>query len=208
MSAPADRTSGFTLVELMIVATVLVLLLTAFGATAGTASRTMLVTDRRAEATEKLLRFFARIVNQTRAGVLSTYKVEATAADVAAARAAAVGDWIDPVDGEPRDAVCFQAADGILAINAGSLSPPIVLRFRRDAGEDATAGDDDGDGLVDEGQVTLGYDAEVEANVLTGVSACDFVLDGNLLAVRVRTARRVGSDQQFQLEQVFTLRNN
>lgn len=208
------RERGFTLVEMTITMVVLVVVLVGLGSTAGITTRTAHTIDQRAEATERVLRCFQRITNFTRAGVLSTYQVEATAADVAAGRATAVGTWIDPVDGEPRPAVRLRAASGILAMNAASTTAPIELRFALDPGEDpatnpaAAAGrDDDGDGDVDEGQLTMEYDG-IRTVLLTGIESCTMTIDGYLLTVQVRTARGRTSANQFSFERVFTLRNN
>jgi prepilin-type N-terminal cleavage/methylation domain-containing protein len=215
MSIPVARGErGFTLVEMIITLAVMVIVLVGLGSTAGITTRTVNTIDRRAEATERVLRCFERITQFTRAGVLSTYQVEATAAEVTAGRATAVGAWIDPVDGEPRPVARWRAANGILAMNAGSLTAPIELRFRLDAGEDpatnpgAAAGrDDDRDGLIDQGQLVMMYGG-IRTVLLTGIDSCTLTLDGYQLTVQVRTARRGTSGSQFSLERVFTLRNN
>jgi prepilin-type N-terminal cleavage/methylation domain-containing protein len=215
MSTPIVRGErGFTLVEVVVTMAVMVVVLVGLGSTAGITTRTVNTIDRRAEATERVLRCFERITQFTRAGVLSTYQVEATAADVTAGRAPAVGAWIDPVDGEPRPVARLRAANGILAMNAGSLTAPIELRFRLDKGEDpavnpgAAAGrDDDGDGLIDQGQLVMEYSG-IRTVLLTGIDSCTLTVDGYLLTVQVRTARRGTSGTQFSLERVFTLRNN
>lgn len=210
----SGRERGFTIVELLITVTVLVVVLAGLGGTATLANRSMQENDRRAEACEKVQRFFQRIAQFTRSGVLSTYRVEATAADVSSGRAGAVGEWIDPVDGERRPVAQLRAADGILAMSANSLTDPIVLRFRLDEAEDpernpgAVAGaDDDGDGLIDEGEVAMTYSG-TEPTMLRGIEALWLVVDGPLLTVQVRTARTVKSPVQFSFEQGFSLRNN
>jgi len=209
-----SRERGFTLVEMVVTMMVLIVVLAGFGSTAGITSRTANSIYRRAEATERVMRCFERITPFTRAGVTSTYQVEANAADVIAGRATAAGAWIDPQDGEARTAARLRAADGILAMNATSITPPIELRFQTDPGEDpatnpaAAAGrDDDGDGLVDQGRLTMLYKG-IRTVLLTGIESCTMTIDGYLLTVRVRTARGRTSTTQFTFERVFTLRNN
>jgi len=208
------RQRGFTLIEVLITTTVLVVVLIGLGATGGIAARTMHTTDRRADVTERVQKFFQRINSFARSGVLSTYKVQAKAADVAAARATAVGDWIDPVDGEARSDVRFSAADGILAMSASSITPPIELHFVVDDRENpatnpgAVAGsDDDGDGWIDEGHVAMKYDS-TDAVLVSGIDSCAMTIVGHQLTVTVRTARRSATDRQFTFAQVFMLRNN
>jgi len=208
------RQRGFTLIEVLITAAVLVIVVIGLGATGGIATRTMHTTDRRADLTERVQKFFQRINSFSRSGVLSTYKVQATAADVAAARATAVGDWIDPVDGEARSDVRFSAADGILAMSAASITPPIELHFVLDGQENpatnagAVAGsDDDGDGWIDEGRIQMHYDG-TDAVLVSGIESCAMTIVGHQLTVAVRTARRGATDRQFTFEQVFMLRNN
>lgn len=208
------REGGFTLVELMLVLVVLTVVMAGLGATGGLASRAMSVNERRSHTCDKAQHFMQRITSFSRSGVLTTYRVESTAADVVAGRAGGAGLWIDPVDGEARAAVQFSAADGALAMNAGSITPPITLRFRLDDGENpaqnpaATAGvDDDGDGMVDEGEVSLNYDG-LDVGMLRDIDSCTFTLDGYLLTVRLRTARDTRSSQQFVFERAFALRNN
>jgi len=198
----------------LITSAVLLVVLVGLGATGGIASRTMRTTDRRADVTERVQKFFQRINSFSRSGVLSTYKVQATAADVAAARATAVGAWIDPVDGEARTDVRFSAADGILAMNAASITPPIELHFVVDGRENpatnpgAVAGsDDDGDGWIDEGHIAMQYDG-TDTVLVSGMDSCTMTLRGHELTVVVRTARRGATDRQFTFQQVFMLRNN
>jgi hypothetical protein len=198
----------------MITAAIMVVVLIGLGATSGIAGRTMQTNERRADTCERVLRCFQRIRQFTRAGVLSTYKVEATPADVTAGRATAVGTWIDPVDGEQRTAVQFRAADGNLAMNAASLTPPIEVRFRLDEREDpalnpqATVGeDDDRDGLIDEGRLEVVYDG-TEVGLVSGISSCWLILDRAVMTVQVTTATTTASDRQFFFEQSYVLRNN
>jgi prepilin-type N-terminal cleavage/methylation domain-containing protein len=203
--------SGFTLVEVLVTSVLLLVVLGAFASMGSVANRTLNAGDRRAEACEKCLRFLQRITQFGRSGVLSTYRVEATADDIANGRATAVGEWVHPVDGEPRTVAQFRSADGILAMNAGSLTEPIELRFVPDPAEGPGVGiagrDDDGDHLIDEGHVEITYNG-VRTGLLTGIESLAFVLDRDLLTVQIRTARRTDSAVQFYFEHVLSLRNN
>jgi len=201
--------SGFTLVEVTLVLMLLTLLLGAFQMLGTSASRMLTVCDRRSETSEKVFRFQQRVAKLMRAGVLSTYKVEATAADVASHLAAAVGDWIDPVDGEPRSSIRFQAADGVLAMNANSLTQPIVLRFVLDSAEQAgrSGQDDDRDHLIDEGHVDITWDG-IRIGLLTGVASFTITADRDRLTMQIRTARRTDLPSQYSFESVLSMRNN
>ncbi|HLU38414.1 MAG TPA: hypothetical protein VK081_03460 [Planctomycetota bacterium] len=209
MKADAGHEAGTSLVEVVVAASILLVVLVAVGSTAETASRTMRTNDERAATTERMLRFLQRVAPMTRAGVLSTYRVEATVADLSADRASAPGEWIEPIDGEPRAAIRFQAADGNLALRAGSLTAPIVLRYVRDPAEATGAPgiDDDGNGLIDDGRIVLVHQG-VETTVATGVEECSFTLEGASLVVTLRAARRRSTDPPLQFEQVHVLRNN
>jgi hypothetical protein len=208
MSARRDQ-AGFTLVEVTLVLMLTTLLLGAFQMLGTSAHRMLNVCDRRAEISEKVFRFQQRVAQLMRAGVLSTYKVEATAADVASHRAAAVGAWIDPIDGEARSSVQFQSADGILAMNAASLTQPIVLRWTLDAAEQNghSGKDDDHDHMIDEGHVDITYDG-IRIGLLTGVSSFSITSVQDRLTMDIRTAQRTDQPSQFLFETVLSMRNN
>lgn len=209
MSRAHRAAGGFTILEVLLAVTIFFIMLAAVGSTAGVATRTMQTNDRRAETSEKVMRFLQRITQLTRGGVVSTFRVEATQADVDSGRATAIGEWIEPVDGERRTVIQFQAADGILALRASSLTPPVVLRFATDPGEAAgTSGrDDDNDFLIDEGRVVFTNNG-IDTGILSGIETCSFVLEGFLLTVEIRSARSTRSSHQFHFRQVFSLRNN
>jgi hypothetical protein len=156
---------------------------------------------------ETMQRSAVRIAQIARPCALTTYRVRSVLADVPL-RAAAAGEWIEPIDGETRGAIQFRSASGTLSLNAAALTEPRELQLRLDSGESVNGRDDDGDGLVDEGQLVLTYDGASVA-MANGIEGCTYTLTGRLLAVELRAAvRRRGGVQRFTVQETIYLRNN
>jgi hypothetical protein len=161
------------------------------------------------DAVENVQRIAQRIGQLIRPAVISTYRMEATANDVTLLRATSVGEWIYPVDLEPRTVIQFQSADGVLAMNASALTPVRVLRFQLDPGETADGTDEDGDGLVDEGRLSVTWSG-TEILLGTGIELCTFTLDAHKITIHLRAAKRRGDGTVARATtiQSFTFRNN
>jgi prepilin-type N-terminal cleavage/methylation domain-containing protein len=200
---------GFTLVELIIVMALLLPILGVVLSSSDVALQSMRASEAAGDAVENVQRIAQRVTQFIRPAVLSTYRMEATDADVALGRAAAAGEWVDPVDLEPRTAMQFRSADGVLAINASALTPVRVLRFRLDPGETVDGTDEDGDRLVDEGSIV--YETEGDEIVIgTGIEQCTFTLDARKITLRLRAAKRRGDGTIARATtiQALTFRNN
>ena len=208
MNALPRSQAGYTLLELTLVAAILVPILGVIVTGTRVTTSTLSTDDAAASAMERLQRIAQRLTYYIRPCVLSTYQVEATAADVGD-RATAAGEWIDPVDLEGREAIRFQAADTTLSMNASRLTGARVVRFQMESRELRNGRDDDGDGLVDEGQVMLDIDGK-SAALAQNIEACSFSLDGRLLRIDLRAAVRREGNQivRASLSHVLCLRNN
>jgi prepilin-type N-terminal cleavage/methylation domain-containing protein len=205
---PHGGQSGFTMVEVAIVAAILGLAMALAATCFDTSTRSLNADDLVARSMETLQRSAIRIAHIARPCAITTYRVEATADDVPG-RATAAGEWIEPLDGEARPSLRFQAASGIVSMNAAALTEPRTLRLQLDRGETRNGVDDDDDGMVDEGRVVLDYDG-TEVTLAASVEHCSFTLSGRLLALELRSAapRRGGGVQRFTVRETIYLRNN
>ncbi len=203
------RQGGFTLVELMLVLALLGPIFGLIVTSATLATRTMNANDTAASTGEGLHRTIQRLTHFMRPCVLSTYLVEATQADVDAARATSVGEWIPPVDGEARTAIRFRSARGELSMNAKFLTSDRTIRFVLDSTERANGVDDDDDGFVDEGRIELDYDG-VRADMVIHAELCTFTLVGRQLTIDLAAVGRSrdSSVMRSRTRQVLELRNN
>ncbi len=112
------KQSGFTLVETIIVLTAMLPLLATIVMATNSLGRAASANDRAADVREAIRRTIQRIELLVRPGKLSTLQVQANATDVSMSLASAVGEWIDPVDNDPRGTLKFVAAEGLLSMNA------------------------------------------------------------------------------------------
>lgn len=204
-----NRQDGFTMVEVMVVFVLLVPTLGLILTCTETASRNLAIDDTVAKTMETLQRSAVRISQIARPCAMTSYRMQATAADVAAALATTVGEWIEPVDGQPRTAIRFRSATGTVSMNASALTSPRTFRFVMDPRETDNDVDDDGDGMVDEGKVIMDYDGNRIA-MAGNVESCTFTLTNRLLRIELRAAarRRDGSIQRFTARETLFLRNN
>lgn len=204
---PAER--GFTLIEMSIVMTVLIPLLVGIALTTSSVNSTMEANSRRADVTTYCRRMAQRIAKLVRPAQMTTLSVQAVQEDVTMLRATAVGEWIPPTDLVWRPGIAFQSASGLLSMNASLLTSPRRIVFTLESGETDNDKDDDGDGLIDEGVITL-LQNNVTLAILKDVEACSFCLDGRIMFMRLQVAR-VASDRRVYrnfVEQRFYLRNN
>ena len=203
-----QRQHGFTLLEVTFGS---VLMISAIGMIAmciDASNRCLHADDVVAQSMEALQRSAVRIAQIMRPCSIVTYRVQATAADVPLL-AAAAGDWIEPVDTQARAAIQFRCASGIQSMNASMLTTPRTLHLELDPGETQNGQDDDGDGMVDEGDVVLDYD-DMPVRLASKVEALSFTLTGRLLDIRLQSAgrRRDGTIQRFTVYETLYLRNN
>ena len=174
----------------------------------GAASFSIQADDKIAVAMESLQRTAVRTAQILRPCSISTYRVPSVAADVPL-YAPAAGEWMEPIEADPRPAVQFRAADGQLSLNAAQLTDVRSLYLQPENGEVPNGIDDDGDGLVDEGRLMLDYDG-VPVALASGIESCLFTLTGRLLTIELRSAvqGRGGAVQRFGVREILYLRNN
>jgi type II secretory pathway pseudopilin PulG len=136
--------SGFTLVEVLISAAVLLPILLAVISAKEVVSNSIATNERRADTADQVRKVARRLRQIIRAGLFSTIKFRATQADIDEAEAKeaeriaenplgtpiyipTLGEWISVAELQPRSNLRFQAAAGTLAINAGARTPPRSL---------------------------------------------------------------------------------
>lgn len=206
--APA-REAGFTLVELTLVAALLSLVMGIVAMGFETSTRSLASDDLVAKAMETLQRSTMRIAQIARPCALTTYRVGSVAADIPLF-ASSVGEMIEPPnDGEAREIILFQSADGIVSMNAALLTSPRRFWRELESGETANGVDDDGDGLIDEGNVQLDYDGAT-VTMATSVESFSFTLTGRMLTIELHSAARArdGNVHRFAIREQIYVRNN
>ncbi|MFQ5505082.1 MAG: hypothetical protein ACE5F1_09840, partial [Planctomycetota bacterium] len=201
------REAGFTLVEVMLVTTMMVPLLASIIGTITLLKSSLKSGDRRASLSETTRITNQRLAHIARSGVLSTCRTKATSADVAAARLAqqtgslvpipVIGEWISPPPNAVRDNIRFRSANGILSMNASALTAPRELAFAMDPGEKDNGVDDDKDGLIDEGRLVLRVNSGT-VTVAGGVEEVSFSLSGRILRVTLRCACADGKGKVYR----------
>jgi hypothetical protein len=210
-----SRQAGFTLIEVTIVAAALVPILMAVLGTTQNVQNTVSTLTKVSQLTDQVDSVVGRMGRLTQKSVAGTMLSRATAADVAAMIAdplitviPAVGDWIVPLSFLDRTDLSFRTVSGLLNINASDSIGPYVLEFVLDPGETANGVDDDGDGLVDEGDVWLRTPA-AETTVLHRVELFKISVIGASLRVEVRAASTDsrGRIRRVLRNQVFHIRN-
>jgi type II secretory pathway pseudopilin PulG len=211
MNQPRKRAaeSGFTLVEAMITATLLAIILAAVANTTTVATRSTEENVASAESITQCRRYLERVAKLVLPAKMSTLKMPATQADVAALLAGSVGEWIEaPGDTQWRNGIQFLAATGTESMNAMLSTSTRALEFTLEPTESANGVDDDEDGLVDEGTVSLLHEGVI-VHVLHGVEICSFQLTDRLLAIRMRCGfEKNGRTHRADLTQRIFLRNN
>jgi hypothetical protein len=197
------------MIEMSIVMTILVPILVGIAVTTSSVNNTMEADSRRADVMTYCRRMSQRIAKLVRPAQMTTITVQAVQEDVTMLRAAAVGDWIAPTDLVWRPGIEFRSASGLLSMNAALLTSPRRIVFALEPSETDNDIDDDGDGLVDEGTITL-LQNDITLAILKDVEECSFALDGRILKMRLRVARRSSERRIYRnfLEQRFYLRNN
>jgi len=206
---PRRTSGGFTLVEVMIAATITAVMMAAIWNSTTVATRSTEQNVASAESITQCRRYLERVAKLVLPAKMSTLKMPATAADVTNLLATTVGEWIDaPGDAEWRGGLQFVAAKGELKMNAALLTSMRALHFTMEPTEIDNNADDDGDGLIDEGTVSLLHDGSV-IHVLQGVETCSFQLTDRLLAIRMRCGlEKNGRTHRADLTQHIFLRNN
>jgi len=197
------------MVEIVIVVALMTTMLAAIWNVSTAVNSTVNSNSRSAEVASSVRTTLRRVGSFSRPAKMTTIMVQAVQQDVTAGLATAVGEWIPPTDLVWRPGIEFQAASGLLSMNAALSTSPRRLTFAIEPGESANGLDDDGDGLVDEGEVRLLHDL-VTVAVVRNIEECLFQLDGRMLRVRIAGGRsdQKGIVYRTVLEQSFYLRNN
>ncbi len=206
---------GFTLLELLIVMTVSIPILGSVMATNRMVREENTAREATADVAERCRTAGQRLALYGRAGLLSTCQIRATQDDVDTAAAAHatdpsvvlcdVGDWIAPYENTQRSTFSFQAADGVLSLNATALTPVREFEFVLEDGELDNGLDDDGDGLIDEGSLQLRVGTTNLELIAEGVEQCTFSLDGRVVSVHLQCAKRDHQGHVYRATSDFTI---
>ena len=210
-----SRQAGFTLIEVTIVAAALVPILMAILGTTQSVQSTVSTLTNVGQLIEQVDNVVGRMGRLTQKAVAGTMMSRATTTDIAEMTAdplitvyPAEGDWFVPPGFIDRTDLSFRVVSGLLNINATDSIGPYVLELVRDPAETVNGIDDDGDGLVDEGDLVL-RTPDAETTVLSGVELFTATVSGATLRVRVRAARTDSSGRVRRVfrDQAFNIRN-
>jgi Tfp pilus assembly protein PilE len=187
--SPKARCGGFTLVEVMIVAALIVPLLLVVGAASRGVVGSIRTTEQAAESASITVRALGRIQRILQQGRVGTLRVQATRNDVLAGRASSVGTWFEMPQRSPRPGIELFAMTGEREFALRIPSELYRFEFVRDAAELQNGRDDDADGLVDEGELQF-VDSGMATKLLDRLELCTFELDGQAIRVVFRHGSR------------------
>ena len=209
IASARHREAGFTLLEATLALAFLLPVLVGIVQMTSGISRTVEVNATSSQTQGMLQRAFQGLSRFVQAAKMSTLRMQAVQDDVDLALATSVGEWIDPTDDVWRPGLQFLSASGLLSMNASLNTSTRQVVFTRDGGELANLVDDDSDGLIDEGEITLLHEGTRVA-VLRDVEICEFALEGRVLNVRIAVAQRMsdGRVERARMERAIYLRNN
>jgi len=103
------------------------------------------------------------------------------------------GTYVDPVDDTDYDSAQFQLVIDFAADLTPQLGGVRTLSYQREAGEIANGTDDDGDGLVDEGRITMIDGSGRRLGVVANVESLAIRKSGRSVTVTVTSAVRDAS---------------
>lgn len=201
--------AGFTLIETLVAMAFLLPMLLGAVQLTQVIGRSVDTNATSTQSQAHLQRTLRTITEFVQTSKLSTLRMQATQADVDLGLATSIGEWIGATELVWRPGIQFLSASGLLSMNARLNTSTRHVLFTMEAGESANLVDDDGDGLVDEGQITLLHEG-TEVAVVNRVEHCSFMLEGRVLHARIGVARRAGDGRidRAILERSIYLRNN
>ncbi|HET6202177.1 MAG TPA: hypothetical protein VFI25_05175 [Planctomycetota bacterium] len=188
---------GTTLVEVLAALTTFVSLALVILGVERSALRGIRESDRAGEVVERTNRLADRIDREVRTAGVSTLRVQG-----------GLG-LAPPVESTDYSEMQFQRATGFTTagvVYGGAIS----LQFNLEPGETANGTDDDGDGLVDEGTITLQEPATAAAVIARGVTEFAMRLEGRALVVTLEIGIPGigGTSRTHRVVRTVRLRNN
>ena len=212
---------GFTLVEMTVVLAALVPILITILGTTNSVRDAVQITTHLSGLSDRVDQVADRFGQMMQKAVASTIKSRTTQEDIDAALIKAplilpvimpipvLDQWIVPQQVLSRTTLQFYSVSTQLSTNTSNTVGPFVLEHIMSPGELRNGIDDDGDGLIDEGDLVLrGPDAGTI--VLTDVEKFEMDVIGSLVILRIRCAK-IDSRRRIHRvfrERRFTIRNN
>lgn len=199
-----SRTGGYTVVELVLTAVMMVPIMLAVLSISSSVSKSVQTSERAGDVDDQLQRTVAAVERLLRPSLRTSIEVRADASDVAAAIAAGapvptIGDWVAAPDLSPRPCLRFTVLTGVPSAPSATATT-LSLEFVNDANDPDNDLDDDGDGLIDEGTL-FRSDGTNTVEVLRGVEQCSFAIENQLLRVTLHWARTDGATDTVQRAQ-------
>ncbi len=196
--ASATASAGFTLVEVLVVTALLLPMLIAIATTTGLVQNSMSVNEVRGDLSRKMHRVAEDVGRLMRSAALSTMEHRHEPGEA----------WHFPTELVTGVSLRFRHAEGLLSINATSLSSLRTLEFVLEPGETDNGLDDDGDGLVDEGSLMQFQDG-ISWRLARDVEFCTFTLEGRVMRFVLTCAREVdGRILRATVRRSCFIRNN
>lgn len=190
--------AGFTLVEASICMVVLAPILIAILAIPKFLFGSVAATTAAASVDQRAAMIHTRLAACLRPASLSRLEVRGSMG------------WTAPVDGPVYDGIRFQQVAGLPTQSSTPLTPVRALEFELSHGEVANGRDDDGDGVIDDGQIRLVDTDGTRVTLAASVELFRLIKRGRTLEAHVQVAGRDRNGRiarrTFRLE--ILLRNN
>lgn len=179
--------AGVTLVETVVAVVVLVPLLYSIFSVGDVARRSVRTQDVAAELDASVGRIGRQLVEQLRPATMASLQARQSPADA----------WETPLPGQSYTGIRFASDDPV--------EPATTVQFVRDAGESGNGVDDDGDLLVDEGNLRSQRGTENWVDVATGIEQASVVIAGRLITITVQAAKRDQGSRIMRVRRDFTV---
>jgi len=174
-----QRSRGLTLIELTVSSAIMASVVVIVLFVSGIVGDSLAVNGRASELAERTQ------ITRRIAGFLR-------GASVGALEVPSGGGWASPIDGTAYSTLRFRSVVGLPTESSEALGLSRTLAFVRDSGETANGTDDDGDGLVDEGEIRLVEASGSGAALATAVEVFTITKTGRNLQIMVRIGGRAG----------------
>jgi hypothetical protein len=179
--------AGVTLVEAVIAVVVLAPLLYSIFSVGDVARSSVRTQDIAAELDVGVDRIGRRLVESLRPAMLASLQ----------ARQSPAAAWEIPLPSQSYTGIHFASDD--------PAEPATAIQFVPDAGEIGNGADDDGDLLVDEGNLRSQRGTEKWVDVASGIELVNIVIAGRLITITVQAAKRDQGSRIMRVRREFTV---
>ena len=187
------KAAGFTLVELMVVCSILAPILYLFLSAGPSVGDALGVNQRNADVAQKARIGLSSICNSLRSASARSLLVRVASS------------WVTPVEGTAYGTIQFQEPAGLPTASTVALQAPRMLEFKLDPKEIQNGIDDDGDGLVDEGSVWTTRSGGERACLASDIESFSVVKTGRLLRITIQSCALDSKQRPHRSKSVQTM---